>query len=116
MSDEVTVEYVKGLKNDKNVLLIDVREPSELEKTGTIPGSINIPLATLEQTLQSSSNEDFQNLYKRDKPSLDATLVFSCHMGRRSQMALNAAKKLGYMNAKHYPGGWAGWAKETNTN
>jgi rhodanese-related sulfurtransferase len=43
MSDEVTVEYVKGLKNDKNVLLIDVREPSELEKTGTIPGSINIP-------------------------------------------------------------------------
>ena len=43
MSDEVTFDYVKSLENDKNVLLIDVREPSELEKTGRIPGSINIP-------------------------------------------------------------------------
>lgn len=39
----VSFEDVKSLKNDKNVLLIDVREPSELQETGVIPGSINIP-------------------------------------------------------------------------
>lgn len=39
----VTFEEVKALKDDKSVLLIDVREPSELKETGVIPGSINIP-------------------------------------------------------------------------
>ena len=32
----------EGLEN-KSLLLIDVREPDELEKFGKIPGSINIP-------------------------------------------------------------------------
>lgn len=39
----VTYEYVKTLKNENNVLLIDVREPLELKESGTLPGSINIP-------------------------------------------------------------------------
>lgn len=38
-----TFEQVRALKEDKNVLLIDVREPSELQESGTIPGSVNIP-------------------------------------------------------------------------
>lgn len=39
----VVYEDVKALKDNKNTLLIDVREPSELQKTGVLPGSINIP-------------------------------------------------------------------------
>lgn len=49
MSNEVTFDYVKSLKDNKEVLLIDVREPSELEETGTIPGSINIPCKYLKK-------------------------------------------------------------------
>ncbi|XP_063906472.1 thiosulfate sulfurtransferase/rhodanese-like domain-containing protein 3 isoform X2 [Zophobas morio] len=113
MSDEVTFDYVKSLENDKNVLLIDVREPSELEKTGRIPGSINIPLATLEDTLQNWSEEDFREKFQREKPNSETAMVFSCHMGRRSQAALDAAKKMGFIHAKHFPGGWAGWEQET---
>lgn len=40
---KVTFDEVKTLKDDKKVYLIDVREPSELQETGSIPGSINIP-------------------------------------------------------------------------
>lgn len=36
-------EEIKDLPNHPEILLIDVREPSELEQTGQIPTSINIP-------------------------------------------------------------------------
>ena len=36
-------EEVKAALADKSLMLIDVRNPDELEKHGKIPGSINIP-------------------------------------------------------------------------
>ena len=38
-----TYEEVKDLPNHPEKLLIDVREPSEIAETGSIPTSINIP-------------------------------------------------------------------------
>lgn len=38
-----TYEEVKDLPNHPDILLIDVREPEELQETGKIPTSINIP-------------------------------------------------------------------------
>lgn len=38
-----TYEEVKDLPNHPEKLLIDVREPHELQETGKIPTSINIP-------------------------------------------------------------------------
>lgn len=38
-----TYEEVKDLPNHPQKLLIDVREPKELQETGQIPTSINIP-------------------------------------------------------------------------
>ncbi|XP_044261870.1 rhodanese domain-containing protein CG4456-like isoform X2 [Tribolium madens] len=96
MSDEVTFDYVKSLKDNKQVLLIDVRDPSELAQTGSIPGSINIPLATLKETLQDTSEDQFRQIFKREKPTDLTPIVFSCQSGRRSQNALDLAKKMGY--------------------
>jgi 3-mercaptopyruvate sulfurtransferase SseA len=38
-----TYEEIKDLPNHPEKLLIDVREPLEIENTGKIPTSINIP-------------------------------------------------------------------------
>lgn len=38
-----TYEEVKDLPNHPEKLLIDVREPEEIEETGSIPTAINIP-------------------------------------------------------------------------
>lgn len=38
-----TYEEIKDLPNHPEKLLIDVREPHEIENTGKIPTSINIP-------------------------------------------------------------------------
>lgn len=39
----VSYEQVKDLPNHPEVTLVDVREPNELQETGIIPTSINIP-------------------------------------------------------------------------
>lgn len=47
---QITVAYydeIKDLPNHCEKLLVDVREPSELEKTGRIPLSINVPCKKL---------------------------------------------------------------------
>lgn len=38
-----TYEEIKDLPNRPEILLIDVREPFEIEQTGIIPTAINIP-------------------------------------------------------------------------
>lgn len=48
----VNYEDVNTLKDDANVYVIDVREPSELQETGCIPNSINIPCETIMYNLK----------------------------------------------------------------
>lgn len=43
MVEIATYEEVKDLPNHPEKVLIDVREPNELQETGQIPTSINIP-------------------------------------------------------------------------
>ena len=47
----VQASEVDGVLADSNVLLLDVREPWELEKFGTREGYVNIPIAELEDRL-----------------------------------------------------------------
>ena len=47
----VQASEVDSVLADSNVLLLDVREPWELEKFGTREGYVNIPIAELEDRL-----------------------------------------------------------------
>lgn len=44
-------ELAKLLKEKKNLFFLDVREPEEIAKLGSIEGSVNIPLGQLETRL-----------------------------------------------------------------
>ena len=46
-----TAELEKHLEN-KNVFFLDVREPDEIRKLGSVPGYVNIPLGELEKRLK----------------------------------------------------------------
>jgi 3-mercaptopyruvate sulfurtransferase SseA len=50
-SKRVAVDDIDKLLAEGKVLLLDVREPKELEELGTIPDSVNIPLGQLEKRL-----------------------------------------------------------------
>jgi len=80
------------------VFILDVREASEVEATGYIAGSINIPV-----------REVLKNLDKI--PAQDQKIVVTCASGHRGAIAMMALRLLGYTNAVNLGGGVNGWKK-----
>lgn len=107
----VSYEDVLKVIHQPEKVLIDVRNPDEVNTTGKIPSSINIPLNSVQEVLVSMSNEEFKKQYQRNKPSSTDELIFYCHSGRRSTEALDIALKLGYSKSKTYLGSWNEWSR-----
>lgn len=85
------------LIENPDLFVIDVREPSELEENGHIPGAVNIPLKTL---------ADNPALLPAD---LDAPIVVYCKSGTRSTYAWTILNLLGYTNVRNMTAGMDGW-------
>ncbi|KAJ8030705.1 Thiosulfate sulfurtransferase/rhodanese-like domain-containing protein 3 [Holothuria leucospilota] len=108
----VSYEEMTKLIDNKEIIIIDVREPFELAQTGLIGDSINIPLGDLHSAF-SLSREDFRERYKVSKPSSeDDNVVLHCLAGIRSQTGLNILQGLGFDKFRHYPGGWEEWMEK----
>lgn len=102
----VTVNELMGLiENGDMILLVDVREPNE-HNAGYIPGSVNIPRGTLEFKI---GNEEFWDAEMLYMPEKEEQLVLYCKKGKRSILALESLKKLGYKNVSFIEGGWKRW-------
>ncbi|XP_058788625.1 rhodanese domain-containing protein CG4456-like [Phymastichus coffea] len=105
------VEYndiLKAQKDDK-VLIIDVRENSEIQETGKLPGSIHIPMGEVANALVNLSSEEFEKKYNKKQPAADTKIILSCKLGKRSGAVQSDLQKLGYTNAYNYLGGWLDW-------
>ncbi|CAK1545930.1 unnamed protein product [Leptosia nina] len=113
--EDVTVDfdYVKKATENRNVLIIDVRELEELKEHGKIPNSINIPLGNVTPVLSTMPDNEFNKLYNRPKPTEDTEIIFYCMIGKRSGMAQQNAINLGYKNVKNYLGSYADWANKS---
>ncbi|VEN36216.1 unnamed protein product [Callosobruchus maculatus] len=101
-----------GNKPSKDVYIIDVREPTELQETGVIPSSINIPLGELESALKDLNDGQFRDKFGRDKPGKQDLIIFSCLKGGRSTKAQEISQKLGYQKVSNFVGGWTEWAEK----
>ena len=102
----VTVEGLKEkIDNGDMILLIDVREPAE-HNAGYIPGSLNIPRGILEFKI---GNEEFWDAEMLYMPEKNEELIVYCKKGKRSILAVQALKQLGYKNVKYLDEGWKKW-------
>ncbi|XP_068182458.1 thiosulfate:glutathione sulfurtransferase-like isoform X2 [Antennarius striatus] len=111
---EISYNDLKKLVGQsQDLFLIDVRSTEEVERSGRIPGSVNIPIDTVDAAL-AMDPDAFMTKYGSTKPPVDAPeLVFHCHMGKRGALATEKARKLGYTNACNYAGAYIEWsAKE----
>ncbi|XP_073820328.1 rhodanese domain-containing protein CG4456-like [Musca autumnalis] len=109
----VSYEEIKQLPKQPEKLLIDVREPKELQETGQIPTSINIPLGQVATELAPTVDAGaFKAKYGRDFPKKNTEIIFHCKIGKRSHSAAEIAKKLGFENSKNYLGSWTEWAEK----
>jgi len=97
----VSAEQAIALVGKGDVAFIDLRENSEREKHGIIPGSLHAPYPDLAANLATGG-------LLRVLAS-DRRLLFYCAFGERSAMAVQAAQDARLTSASHIQGGMGAW-------
>jgi rhodanese-related sulfurtransferase len=82
--------------------LIDIREKSELDKTGRIENSNHIPRGMLEFWLDPEGP-----YFKTGKIDMNKEMVLFCAGGLRSALAAKSLKEMGFEKVSHIDGGFA---------
>ncbi|ULE35419.1 MBL fold metallo-hydrolase [Mycobacterium sp. IDR2000157661] len=90
----VSVRELDGLLAEDAVILVDIRNPGEVEQ-GRIPGSIHIPLAQLRSRL--------------DLLPTDRAIVVHCAGGWRSSVAASLLRAEGFDDVSDLDGGYNAW-------
>jgi glyoxylase-like metal-dependent hydrolase (beta-lactamase superfamily II)/rhodanese-related sulfurtransferase len=93
------------LVGQPGVVLIDLREKSERERHGSIPGSLHAPYPELQQNIGAGG------LLHELAEATSKPLLFYCAFGERSAMAVQAAQDAGLTAARHIQGGIDAWKK-----
>ncbi len=94
---------------DPKRILIDVREPSELQSTGKIPGSYNLPISSGPDAFFLPA-EEFEERFGWQKPGEEAEVIFYCKAGVRSRAAASLAGQAGFGGKiGEFPGSWIEW-------
>ena len=101
----ITAAQALSIVGKPDVALIDLRERTERERHGTIPGSLHVPYPSLLENISEGGM-----LHELAK-STSKRLLFYCAFGERSAMAVRAAQDAGLVSACHIQGGIDAWKK-----
>lgn len=101
--ENVEVADAASLLGREDVLFVDIRDPRELAREGTIPGAFRAPRGMLEFWV------DPQSPYYR--PVLDSgrKLLLFCGSGWRSALTAKALQDMGFDAVAHLDGGFTAW-------
>ena len=103
--ETLEVDDVQKLLSDENSVLIDLRDPRELDREGTMPGAFHCPRGMLEFWIDPESN------YAKPVFQQDKKFVFFCAGGWRSALAAKTAQDMGLKPVAHMRGGFGAWKK-----
>ena len=101
----LTTHQLLPLLGRRDVAIIDLRERSERDKHGSIPGSLHAPYPELEENIRPGG------MLHELASATGKRLVFYCAFGERSAMAAQAAQGAGLASACHLQGGLDAWKK-----
>jgi rhodanese-related sulfurtransferase len=101
----LSASEAQALVGRPDVTLIDLRERSEREKHGTIPGSLHAPYPDLPVNVRPGG------MLHELAAATGRRMVFYCAFGERSAMAVQAAQDAGITSACHIQGGIDAWKK-----
>jgi len=88
---------------DESILIVDLRDPREIEREGRIPGAFHCPRGMLEFWL------DPESPYAKPAFQQDKKFVFHCASGWRSALAAKTAQDMGLKPVAHLDGGFTAW-------
>lgn len=102
---EYTVEEALAMKDNPDVVLVDIRDPRELTREGRIEGAFHCPRGMLEFWIDPASP------YHKEVFAEDKQFVFFCAGGLRSALAAKTAQDMGLKPVAHIIGGFGAWRK-----
>jgi rhodanese-related sulfurtransferase len=103
--ETLEVETVQTMLGRDDVVLVDLRDPRELEREGKMPGAFHCPRGMLEFWI------DPESPYAKPQFQQDKQFVFFCAGGWRSALAAKTAQDMGLKPVAHMRGGFGAWKK-----
>jgi glyoxylase-like metal-dependent hydrolase (beta-lactamase superfamily II)/rhodanese-related sulfurtransferase len=94
-----------ALVGQPDVAFVDLRETSERQKHGSIPGALHAPYGDLPQNVRAGG------MLRELARATGKRIIFYCAFGERSAMAVQAAQDAGLMSALHVEGGVDAWKR-----
>ena len=86
-----------------DVVIVDIRDPREIERDGRIPGAFACTRGMLEFWIDPASP------YAKPIFQEDKKFVFHCASGWRSALAAQVAQEMGLKPVAHIGGGFKSW-------
>ena len=87
----------------RGLVIVDIRDPREIERDGRIPGAFACTRGMLEFWI------DPESPYHKPVFGEDKRFVFFCAGGMRSALAAATAKEMGLKPVAHIEGGFGAW-------
>ena len=97
----ISTDDAYKLASENNCNLVDIRDKTELDQTGTLENSINIPRGLLEFQFDPNSPLIQNGIIDPNKE-----IVLFCAAGGRSALAAKTLKDMGFKNVSHIDGGF----------
>ncbi len=101
----LTAEEAKQRLGTKGVVFVDLREQTERDRHGVIPGALHVPYPSLGAQVRKGGAL-YELISETGKHA-----IFFCAFGERSAMALEAAQRAGLADVVHMKGGIDAWKK-----
>ena len=102
-----SVAQIRERLGDPTLQIVDIRDPRELERGGTLPGALLAPRGMLEFWVDPDSPY-FKPVFGDESREF----VLFCGAGWRSALAAKALQDMGMTNVAHIDGGFAAWVKD----
>jgi rhodanese-related sulfurtransferase len=101
-----SVDEVRARLHDPKVQIVDIRDPRELEREGTVPGALLAPRGMLEFWVDPESPY-FKPVFADEGKEF----ILFCGAGWRSALATKTLQDMGMRNVAHIDGGFTAWKK-----
>lgn len=104
--DEIETKDLIALVDDPDVVIVDIRDIRERQRTGAIPGSFHAPRGMIEFWVDPDSP------YHKDIFAQEGKrYVFHCASGWRSALTVATLQDMGF-EASHLKEGFSTWADQ----
>lgn len=102
--EEIETPDLISRLNDPDIVIVDIRDVRERQRSGFIPGSFHAPRGMIEFWVDPESPY-FKDIFGQDK-----TFIFHCASGWRSALTVATLQDMGF-EAAHLKEGFSTWEK-----